>query len=236
VYRRADRVVVFSRAHQRELMTAGIRADVEHLGVEPARSGETAGSARRSPDPGARITYAGFLRPAKGIEDLIRAAPFIAAACPGCRIQIVGATAAKDRAYARELQSLASECGAAPFVQFTGDVSTAEFEGIMRQSDLFVFPFRTVSQSITFNEVVALGVPVVASDRGGVGEVVCEHGMGLTCAAGDPAALARAVTSLLRDRAMYETCAARAAAYARLASWPNVAERHIALYHGAVAA
>ena len=99
-----------------------------------------------------------------------------------------------------------------------------------KDAGVFVFPFRTVSQSITFNEVVAAGIPVVAADAGGVGEIVRDHGVGLTYPAGDVRALADAVCRLFEDRALFAACRERARAYASSSDWSVIADQHVELY------
>jgi glycosyltransferase involved in cell wall biosynthesis len=67
-------------------------------------------------------------------------------------------------------------------------------------------------------EAAAQGVPVVASAVGGVPELVDDGGTGLLVPPGDPAALAAALTRLVRDPA--------AAAGMGSAAWARVRERH----------
>jgi glycosyltransferase involved in cell wall biosynthesis len=51
-------------------------------------------------------------------------------------------------------------------------------------------------------EAAAAGTPVVATDRGGLGEVVRGSRLGLTVPGSDPVALGDAVTSLLDDQVL----------------------------------
>jgi glycosyltransferase involved in cell wall biosynthesis len=110
------------------------------------------------------------------------------------------------------------------------DVQDAEYQRLIDETDLFVFPFRTVSQSITFSAVAARGVPVVVSDVGGVSEVVRQYDAGRTFAPGDAAGLAARVVSLLTRLDEYEACREGVRRYAGAASWPAVARTHMTQY------
>lgn len=79
---------------------------------------------------------------------------------------------------------------------------------------------RTGVAPLKFFEAMACGVPVVASDLPDIGEIVREHGCGLTFPAGDPDALARCVAELAADpgRARQMGARGREAAVA-LYSW-----------------
>jgi glycosyltransferase involved in cell wall biosynthesis len=226
----AGRVIVFSNIHRAELADRfGVDAEVMPLGMETDVPGE-----RTAPDGvrAAIVTFAGFIRSSKGVEDLIEAAPAIAERIGACHIRIVGAVAERDRGYAATVEALARDAGRQPGcrVTVTTGPDDVEFDRLMRETDLFVFPFRTVSQSITFNRAIAMGTPVVASDIGGVGEIVRSQGVGLVYRAGDAAALADAAARLLSERDTYEGCRDRARAYAALADWRAVATRHRATY------
>lgn len=70
--------------------------------------------------------------------------------------------------------------------------------------DLFVLPSIYEGLSIALIEAMALGVPAVVSDAGGLPEVVRHGREGVVIPARDPAALADALVSLLQDRSLRE--------------------------------
>jgi len=228
----ASRVIVLSKTHQQELRSRyRIDSQFVHHGVDAGGADATI-VVDRSHGRVPCITFAGFVRPAKGVEDLVRAAPLIGERMGASRVSIVGATAERDRAYAAELRRLINDAqrDGSCTVEMTGAVSDGEFRQRLAAADVFVFPFRAVSQSNTFNRAVAAGIPVVAADAGGVGDVVHEHGVGLTYRGGDVRALADAVCRLLQDRELYAACRERARKYAAASDWRVIARQHVELY------
>lgn len=91
-------------------------------------------------------------------------------------------------------------CGFAPardrvhFVGFRDDV-----QELLAGLDLLVAPSRREALSLTLIEAAAAGVPTVASRIGGIPEVILDGETGILVAPEDPASLARAIESLIRD-------------------------------------
>ncbi len=66
-------------------------------------------------------------------------------------------------------------------------------------ADVYVHAARAENLPLTIIEAMACGIPVVASDVGGIGELVLDGQTGSLVPAGDTAALASAVSTLLAD-------------------------------------
>jgi glycosyltransferase involved in cell wall biosynthesis len=125
------------------------------------------------------------LRLGKGIDVLLQAATLM----PGHHILIVG-----DGAMRAEWEELALALGLADRVRFAGhrdDVSEWLAGG-----DILVHPSLADAFPTVLLEAMAAGLPVVASDVGGIPEIVIPSRTGLLVPPGDPQALAAAVQSL----------------------------------------
>jgi glycosyltransferase involved in cell wall biosynthesis len=71
--------------------------------------------------------------------------------------------------------------------------------GLMRHLAVLVLPSRQEPFGTVLAEAMAVGTPVVATDVGGLAEVVDDGVTGALVAPGDPAALARALAELAAD-------------------------------------
>jgi glycogen synthase len=84
-------------------------------------------------------------------------------------------------------------------------------------------------------EAMASGTPVVAANTGGLREILTDEVTGLLFSPGDAAALARAVSRVLKDRALGERLAREArSALATRGSWSSAAARTAETYRGAI--
>jgi N-acetyl-alpha-D-glucosaminyl L-malate synthase BshA len=127
------------------------------------------------------------------------------------------------------VEKLAGALGVGPNVAFLGE--QLHLGGLFAQADLFVLPSEQESFGLAALEALASGVPVVASDVGGLPEVVRDGETGRLVPPHDPRALAEAVLDLLRDEPGRAAMglAARADATARFRPGP-VLDRLEALY------
>jgi glycosyltransferase involved in cell wall biosynthesis len=155
------------------------------------------------PDAPLLITVA-VLRPPKGIQYLIEALPTILQAVPEARYLVVG-----DGQHKNSLKVLAQTYGVAERVIFTG--ARSDIPALLALSDLFVLPTLTEALPTVLAEAMAAQKPIVASNVGGVPEMI-EHGRnGLLVPPADPASLAAACLQLLQDQAHAQAmaCAGR---------------------------
>lgn len=111
-----------------------------------------------------------------------------------------------------------------------GHVPEADVAGLIKAATCVVLPYRQASQSGVGSRVKPFARPLVVTDVGGLPELVAD-GSGLVVPPEDPARLAEALTTVLRDRATAERLGAAGAATAeREGSWDVVAERTLDAY------
>lgn len=100
---------------------------------------------------------------------------------------------------AGELQRRRSQLNAT-HVQLLG--ARRDARAIMARLKVFVIPSRHEGLPMVLLEALALGVPVVATSVGGIGEVLSHRETGLLVPSEDPAALADAIRELLVDETL----------------------------------
>lgn len=161
----------------------------------------------------------GRISPTKGQREFLEAAAIIGRTRSDVRFRIVGAALFGEDDYAAEIARLPAELGIDDRVESTGWVSDPGAE--LRQLSVLVHaspvpePFGQVVV-----EAMAAGVPVVATDAGGVPEIVLPDGpagpaLGELVPTADAEAIARAVEHVLADPDSAAAVAARARRYAQ---------------------
>ena len=157
------------------------------------------------------IAGLGRLVPVKGFDLLVDALPTIAAVAPSVRVVLVG-----DGPERAALQAQAALRGVGERVLITG--ATDDIAGYLAAADVLAAPSRNEGMGRALVEAMALGLPVVGADVGGIPAVIVDGETGRLVAAGDPEALARALAALGRDPALRVKLGAAASARAELFS------------------
>lgn len=147
------------------------------------------------------------LAPEKGVDVLIAALPHLRRNHPGARLEIAG-----DGPQRGALARLARRLGVESRVRFLGWVS--DLGAVLPGWDIAIVPSRREGLSLFALEAQAAGLPVVASDAGGLREAVLDGATGLLVPAGQPEAMARSIERLLADPGLYRRCTAAGPAHA----------------------
>jgi glycosyltransferase involved in cell wall biosynthesis len=134
----------------------------------------------------APAVFVGRLCPEKDVATLLAALPAVIARRPQFRLRIAGAGPC-----AAELKRLAAALNVDRHVSFLGEV--ADIPALLRDSSVFVLPSLTEGMPLTVLEAMASGLPVVATDVGGIPEAVADGVSGFLVPPRNPAALASAL-------------------------------------------
>jgi glycosyltransferase involved in cell wall biosynthesis len=144
----------------------------------------------------------------KGIETFVRAAELLA---PKEAVDLVVAGGVgEDAAYAKSVMSTGKS------VKWLGELKKEELYECVAQADVVVIPSWFDAWNRAAIEAVALGKPVVISDRCGAAEWIQKQGVGVAVRAGEPEQLAAGIRQVLGDR-MYAEAARGASGEARRA-------------------
>ena len=143
------------------------------------------------------VAVIGRITPIKGHRELIRAFQIVSKSFPKARLKIVGEPA--NESALAELKGLVNRLELGERVEFVG--REPDIPRLMSHLDLVVLP-STGQEAFgrVLIEAGAAGVPVVATEVGGVSEVVVDRKTGLLVPPADPVALAAGIVTLLKDR------------------------------------
>ncbi len=156
--------------------------------------------------PPLRVIMVGHYSPIKGHSILLQAAARVIQEFPSVLFQLVGRETAKLRPEAERL-------GVAGHVEILGE--RTDVPELLSKTHLFVMPSLMEGIGTALIEAQAAGVPVVASEVGGLPDVVEKGVTGLLTPPGDAQALASALLRLLKSPEEREAMAARAVENAR---------------------
>jgi glycosyltransferase involved in cell wall biosynthesis len=216
-----NRVVAVSTAVQRSLIAEGIApVDVIWNGIPPQRSRPPL----VSPPTAA---FAGRFVREKGIDVLLRAFAKVVAAIPEARLVLVG-----DGPERLPLHRLIADLGLSTRVSIAGHLPRQELEQYLAKAWVQVVPSRWSEPfGLVAAEAMMRGTAVIASDTGGLMEIVQDGDTGFLVPPGDPEALATRLLQVLHDRDLAEHLgqAGRTMALACL-SETTVVDRFVEVY------
>lgn len=204
VLRRAAATVPVSTAIGTELSELAPVAPAVPMGVDVARIGAEVGP--RKPEDG-RVLFVGRLVEKKGVDILIEAA----ARVPSAVLAIVG-----DGPSRADLEKRAADLELTERVEFLGAQPRQGVMDELARAAVVAVPSRVGAGGdqdgvpVVLGEAMAAGVPVVASDIGGLGEYVVDGENGRVVASGSVDELAAALAELLEHPDRAETLAQQA--------------------------
>jgi glycosyltransferase involved in cell wall biosynthesis len=115
---------------------------------------------------------------------------------PGVRLTMVGPV--KDESL-NDCRNLVQELELQENVKFTGKLSKEEWRTLAVEHDIFINTTNIDNLPVSIIEAMALGLCIVSTNVGGIPYLVKEGYSGLTVPPEDPAAMAHAVASIIKD-------------------------------------
>jgi len=220
VARGADLVLCVSADLEQRMLGAGARR-VGHAVIAAPDGPHPSGPAPGGPAPDAAdggdsgrpmVLAVGRLAPQKGLSTLLDAAVSWRDLDPEPRLTIAG-----DGPLAGQLRDQAAALGVDG--DFRGAVT--DVPALLTAAAVFVLPSQWEGQPLALQEALRAGLPVVATQVGGIPELTGEDAA-LLVPPGDAAALAAAVRAVLTDAAL--SARLRAAAARRAMRLPSQAD------------
>ncbi len=196
----ADAVIAPSKFLRRTFEAQGFpKGRIRHLpyGLDAARGAVRPKVAPPRSDDLLHVGYIGSISRHKGVHVAIAAVRELARS--DVRLHVHGGLESHPD-YANELRALA---GDDPRIVFHGRFESPELGRVLRGIDCLAVPSLWYENTpFSVLEALNFGLPVLASDLGGIAEVVRNEKNGLLFAAGDSKGLAAAMARLADDRGL----------------------------------
>lgn len=221
----------YSRKSLLSYFPEGTEVQVVHHVVRDPWDGDPAASLpQASRDRPAKLVAVGRLAPHKGYETLLRAVADLRERGIALSLRIAGS--GEQQA---ELEALSRSLDLAECVTFLGHVQQDKVTALWRDADIAVLPSLTEGLPLSVVEAMAQGRPVVASQVGGIPEVVIDGENGLLAPPGDAAALADALRRIITDPQLAASLAAGARKSFEQGGWSETAvtDQLLAIYQKA---
>jgi spore coat protein SA len=178
------------------------------------------------------VLFAGKLRESKGVDMLLAAMERVWQSLPQTALVLAGGTeygqgrTMRQTPFLKELRRQMAR--AAGRVVLTGFLPYPEMPRAYLLGDVFVGPSQIEEGlGLVFLEAAAAGLPIIATDRGGIPEVVQDGGNGLLLRRhDDPGELAEKILELLRDRELRQRLGRQGREWVSTNfSWEQIAHR-----------
>jgi len=152
----------------------------------------------------------GRLDPQKGQEEFIRTIPILLKHQTNLRFVIAGDETEGQHGFKKKLRDLSIELGVNDEIQFLP--FTDAVPEFMSAIDIFVLPSHAETFGFVLVEALAMGKAIVATNSGGVPEIITDNSTGLLVPSLDGQALADAILRLLKDQRLRSSFSSEARA------------------------
>ncbi|MFC1887841.1 glycosyltransferase family 4 protein [Candidatus Cloacimonadota bacterium] len=176
------------------------------------------------------ILYAGRIIPEKGVLDIVAAFNEICTKTDKIKLFIAGSRAFKnsrDNNYVRSVKNSANSN-----VIFTGFIPHSELRNLYSIADIFIYPSvwdEPFGKAVL--EAMAARTAVVASNSGGIPEIITEPDQGIIVPKNDPDSIVKAVNYLLSSKKILEQFKDSAYKRAQNFSWREVTKKLKIIYN-----
>ena len=143
------------------------------------------------------IGFVGQISKRKGLDTLIMASPGIIAEYPNAVFVVAGADAVEEAGLTKEMQELAFKLGVSDHFSFLGKRN--DVPQVMNAMDLLVVPSLAEPFGKVIIEAMACRKCVIASNVGGIPEIIRDAENGILIPPGDCKKLEQSILSIMRN-------------------------------------
>ena len=179
------------------------------------------------------ILFVGRIEPLKGIEQLLKAMPYLQNR-PGPRLLIIGGDEYSQHEI-EKLQKLSAELHIEDSVTFSGLIKQEQLPYFYSAADACVIPSYYESFGLVALEALACGTPVVATDVGNLRSIIRQGETGYVVTDSSPRHLADKIALILSRPSSNGKSAHQIRASVSRFCWSNIAEAVVSTFHSVLA-
>ena len=238
IFRLADRVLVHTTEHRKELINR-YKLKKEKIEIIPHGINEEMGVTdfqihkikKKYNIEKEVLTFFGAIRPNKGVEYLILAFSEVIKKRKNLILLIAGSAPKIWSEYLENLKNLTIDLDIEDHVRFTGFVEDKYIPVILKISKIVILPYVRITQSgVLYREIIPYSKPVIVSDVGGIAETVRKYRIGVVVPPKDVESLCTAILDLLTDKGKIKMYENNVSKIKNKFAWNNVAKLHIEIY------
>ncbi len=222
MHRSADTVTVISKVLLNRAKKFGKDAALIPNGIHYAAIRKAVESNSQYP---ARILFVGRLEPMKGVDTLLAALSILKEDGTHFHLRIVGGGSQREK-----LEAISRSLGLQDDVTFVGAKKHAEVFDEYAQASIFCGLSRSEALGNVFLEAQAAGCAVLATNVGGIPDVVKDSVTGYLIPPDDAQTARNALGVLLKHDALREQMGEAGVENARGYDWPEIAARYAEVY------
>lgn len=146
------------------------------------------------------IGMTGRMTPGKGHEEFFNAVKLLTDKREDLAFMVVGAASHGEKNYETHLMNFCEQQNIKDKIRFMGQ--RTDISKMLAVMDLLVFPSHEESFGDTLIEAMAIGVPIIASNKGGVPDIIIDGECGVLIEPKNPVLLAEAIENLIDDETL----------------------------------
>lgn len=153
-------------------------------------------------DNGFNILFLGVLIKRKGIYDLIEAIKILndSGVLEKYNVKFTIGGSGKEK---EEIENKISDYNLDSVIDMVGWVDGELKESLLKNSQLFVLPSYNEGLPMAILEAMSYGIPVISTEVGSIGEVVCNYKTGFTFKPGDINSLVQYIEKLITEKQLW---------------------------------
>ncbi|EJG06788.1 glycosyl transferase group 1 [Methanofollis liminatans DSM 4140] len=174
---------------------------------------------------GTKIIYVGSLLPIKGVKYLIKAMQILHPTNPDIHLTIVG-----DGSDRRSLEQMVHEYALVQNISFVGKLPHKDIPQWLCNNNILVLPSNSEGMPNVLLEAMAAGLPVVATNVGGIPDIIKNKRNGYLVEPKNPQEIAEKIQYLINNSQMRKIISEQNKMDSQRYNWNNIVQNLDSLY------